>query len=218
VSCAFCEKRKEKRFCPAIHGRICPQCCGEQREVTLDCPSDCVYLQQAREHEKPRSLRDLNPSDLFVQVEVEDQFLYQHEHLIMGLTYALSKSVRADRSLKDADLIAALTSLTKTWETLVNSGLHYDNPIASVPQQAVVAEVQNMVREYREAEQKHVGYAQLRDSEVLRALVFLVRMAHVRTSGRPKSRAFVDFLMAQFPEKPSGIAAPEEVGSRLIVP
>src|ERR1700688_4378013 len=77
VSCAICEKRKEKRFCPAIHGRICPQCCGEQREVTLDCPRDCVYLQQAREHEKPRSLRDLNPADLFVQVEVEDQFLYQ---------------------------------------------------------------------------------------------------------------------------------------------
>ena len=218
MSCAFCEKRKEKRFCPAIHGRICPQCCGEQREVTLDCPSDCVYLQQVREHEKPRSLRDLNPSDLFVQVEVEDQFLYQHEHLIMGLTYALSKSVRADRSLKDADLIAALTSLTKTWETLVNSGLHYDHPIASVPQQVVVAEVQNMVKEYREAEQKHVGYAQLRDSEVLRALVFLVRMAHGRTSGRPKSRAFVDFLLAQFSEKPTGIAAPEEVGSRLIVP
>jgi hypothetical protein len=218
VSCAICEKRKEKRFCPAIHGRICPQCCGEQREVTLDCPSDCVYLQQAREHEKPRSMRDLNPADLFVQVEVEDQFLYQHEHLLMGLTFALSKSVRIDRSLNDADLIAALTALTKTWETLVNSGLVYESPIASPAQQAVVAEVQNMVKEYREAEQKHLGYAQLRDSEVLRALVFLVRMAHGRTSGRPKSRAFVDFLLAQFPEKTSGIAAPEEVGSRLITP
>ena len=120
--------------------------------------------------------------------------------------------------MNDTDLIAALTSLTKTWETLVNSGLHYESPIASPAQQAVVAEVQNMVKEYREAEQKHVGYAQLRDSEVLRALVFLVRMAHGRTSGRPKSRAFVDFLLAQFPEKTSGIAAPEEVGSRLITP
>ena len=115
MSCAICEKRKEKRFCPAVHGRICPQCCGEQREVTLDCPSDCVYLQQAREHEKPRRLADLNPADVFVQVEVEDQFLYRHEHLIMGLTFALSKSVRTDRGLKDADLIAALTSLAKTW-------------------------------------------------------------------------------------------------------
>lgn len=218
MSCAICEKRKEKRFCPAIHGRICPQCCGEQREVTLDCPSDCVYLRQAREHEKPRSLADLNPADLFVQVDVDDQFLYQREHLIMGLSYALSKSVRADRDLKDSDLIAALTSLTKTWETLVNSGLHYENPIASVAQQAVAAELQNMLKEYREAEQKHMGHVQLRDSEVLRALVFLVRMAHGRTSGRPKSRAFVDFLLAQFKEKPSGVAAREEAGSSIVVP
>lgn len=218
MSCAICEKRKDKRFCPAIHGRICPQCCGEQREVTLDCPSDCVYLQQAREHEKPRGMADLNPADLFLQVEVGDQFLYQHEHLIMGLTFALAKSVHADHNLKDTDVIAALTSLAKTWETLVNSGLHYENPIASPPQQAVAAEVRNMIKEYREAEQKHVGYVQLRDSEVLRALVFVVRMAHGRTSGRPKSRAFVDFLLAQFPEKPSGVAASEEVGSRLITP
>ena len=140
-----------------------------------------------------------------------DEFLYQREHLIMGLTFALAKSVRATAVSNDTDLIAAVTSLAKTFETLVNSGLHYESPIASVAQQAVAAEVQNMLKEFREAEQKHVGYVQLRDSEVLRALVFMVRMAHGRTSGRPKSRAFVDFLLAQFPEKPGGIAAP---GSR----
>ena len=218
MSCAICEKRKEKRFCPAVHGRICPQCCGEQREVTLDCPSECVYLQQAREHEKPRGMSDVNPADLFLGVEVGDDFLYQREHLIMGLTFALARSVRADRTLKDADLIAAVSSLAKTLETLVNSGLHYETPVANVAQQAVAAEVQTMLQEFREAEQKHVGYVQLRDSEVLRALVFIVRMAHGRTSGRPKSRAFVDFLLAQFPEKSAGIAAPEEAGSRIVTP
>ena len=60
LSCALCEERKEKRFCPAVHGKICPQCCGEQREVTLDCPSDCPYLlqsrQQSREHATARTL------------------------------------------------------------------------------------------------------------------------------------------------------------------
>src|SRR5271156_6245311 len=65
LSCAICEIRKEKRFCPAVHGRICPQCCGEQREVTLDCPSDCPYLQQAREHEKPRSADQLDEGSIF---------------------------------------------------------------------------------------------------------------------------------------------------------
>jgi len=217
VSCSICEKRKEKRFCPAIHGRICQQCCGEQREVTLDRPTDCVYLQQAREHEKPRGVADVNPADIFLQVEVGDEFLYRHEHLIMGLTYALAKSVRADRSLKDGDLIASLSALAKTWETLVNSGLHYEAPLANPAHLAVATEVQNMLREYREAEQKHVGYIQLRDSEVLRALVFLVRMAHGRTAGRPKSRAFVDFLLVQFPEKAGGIETPEAASS-IIVP
>ena len=216
--CAICQKRREKRFCPAIHGRICPQCCGEQREVTLDCPSDCVYLQQAREHEKPRGMADVNPSDIFLQVDIGDEFLYQREHLIMGLSFALAKSVRADRSLKDTDLIAALTSLAKTCQTLVNSGLHYETPLPNAAQHMVAAEVQNMLKEFREAEQKHIGYVQLRDSEVLRALVFMVRMAYGRTSGRPKSRAFVDFLLAQFPEKPAGVAAPEETASRIVIP
>ena len=218
MSCVICEKRKEKRFCPAVHGRICPQCCGEQREVTLDCPSDCIYLQQAREHEKPRPMEALEPAALFLQVEIGDQFIYEHEHLVMGLTYALAKSARADRSLKDADLIAALTSLARTYETLVNSGLHYETPIPGVSQQMVAAEVQKMIKEYREAEQKHLGYVRLRDSEVLRALVFLVRMAQGRTSGRPKSRAFVDFLFAQAPENQSAIATPPEAVGRIVTP
>lgn len=218
MSCAICEKRKEKRFCPAIHGRICPQCCGEQREVTLDCPGDCVYLQQAREHEKPRPMQDLDQATLFLQVEIGEQFLYEHEHLILGLSYALAKSAQADRLIKDTDLIAALASMTKKQETLVNSGLHYETPITSLSQQAVVAEVHKMLKEYREAEQKHLGYSRLHESDVLRALVFLLRMGHARTSGRPKSRAFVDFVLAQFPEKQSAVVTPAEAASRIIIP
>jgi hypothetical protein len=216
VSCSICEKRKERRFCPAVHGRICAQCCGEQREVTLDCPSDCVYLQQAREHEKQRPLEALEQSALFPQVELGDQFLYEHEHLMVGLSFALAKSARADRTIADSDLIAALSSMAKSYETLVKSGLHYETRTTSISQQAISAELQRMVKEYRETEQKHLGHSRLRDSGVLGALVFLIRMAYARTSGRPKSRAFVDFVLAQFPEKT--IASPEEVGSRIIVP
>ena len=201
-----------------MHGRICPQCCGEQREVTLDCPHDCPYLIQAREHEKPRSADQIDPAALFLQIEVSDQFMYQHEHLLMGLTYALAKAARADRGLHDQDLIAALTVLAKSYERRVNSGLHYEQPLTSDSQRRAANELETMVREYREAEQKHVGYARLRDSEVLNALVFLVRLAHGRTSGRPKSRAFVEFVFAQFPEKESPVLAPQEAGSRIILP
>ena len=218
LACSICEIRKEKRFCPAVHGRICPQCCGEQREVTLDCPSDCPYLIQARAHEKPRPVDQLDPSVLFLQIEVSDQFMYEKEHLLMGLTYALAKAARADRTLHDRDLITALSMLATSYERRVNSGLHYEQPLTSDSQRRVAAEVETMVREYREAEQKHLGYSTLRDSEVLKALVFLVRLAHGRTSGRPRARAFVEFLFAQFPEKESAVLTPQEAGSRIILP
>ena len=218
LSCVICEIRKEKRFCPAVHGRICAQCCGEQREVTLDCPSECPYLIQAREHEKPRSADQIDPAALFLQVEVPNQFMYEKEHLLMGLTYALAKAARADRSLHDQDIIAALTVLAKSYERHVSSGLHYEQPLTSDAQRRAANELETMIREYREAEQKHMGYSSLRDSEVLKALVFLIRLAHGRTSGRPKSRAFVEFLFAQFPEKESAVLTPQEAGSRIIVP
>ncbi len=218
MSCAICEIRKEKRFCPAVHGRICPQCCGEQREVTLDCPSECPYLQQAREHEKPRSADQIDHAGLFLQVEVSDQFMYEKEHLLMGLTYALAKAARADRTLHDQDLISALSMLATSYERRINSGLHYEQRLTSDSQRHAAAEVETMVKEYREAEQKHTGHSTLRDSDVLKALVFLSRLAHGRTSGRPKSRAFVEFLFAQFPEKESAVVTPQESGSRIILP
>ncbi len=218
MSCAICETRKEKRFCPAVHGRICPQCCGEQREVTLDCPTDCPYLLQAREHEKPRSADQVDPAGLFLQVEVSDQFMYEKEHLLMGVTFALAKAARVDRGLNDQDLISALAVLSSSYERLATSGLHYEQPLASEGQRRVAAEIEAMVKEYREAEQKHAGYSSLKDSDVLKALVFLVRLAQGRTTGRPKSRALVEFLFAQFPEKESAVVASEEAGGRIILP
>jgi len=218
LACSICETRKEKRFCPAVHGRICAQCCGEQREVTLDCPSDCPYLLQARAHEKPRSLEALDQAKLFPAIELGDQFLYDHEHLILGLSFALANAIRKDRAINDADLIAALATLAGSYETLVNSGLHLGNAMTSLSQQAVAGEIQAMVKQYRETEEKHLGYSRLRDSDILHALVFLLRMGYTHTSGRPKSRAYVDFVLSQFPEKHSAIATAEEAGSRIIVP
>jgi hypothetical protein len=218
LACAICEIRKEKRFCPAVHGRICAQCCGEQREVTLDCPSDCPYLMQAREHEKPRPADPLDAAALFLKIEVPDQFMYEREHLLMGLTFALAKVARSDRSLMDRDLIAGISALANRYERLVNSGLHYEQPLTRDSQRRVAIEIENMLQEFREAERKHVGYSTLRESDVLKALVFLVRLAHGRTSGRPKSRAFADFLFAQFPENESAVLTPQEAGSKIILP
>jgi hypothetical protein len=218
LSCAICEIRKEKRFCPAIHGRICPQCCGEQREVTLDCPSECPYLQQAREHERARPLNLTERDALFPQIEISEQFTYEHEHLLVGLSYALVKAAHGDRSLNDRDLISALSAVCTSYERRLNSGLQYEQPLTSSAQHAAARQLDEMLKQYREVEQKQLGYSSLRDSDALKGLVFLLRLAYSRTSGRPKSRAFIDFLSAQFPEKQSGVLTPQEVPSRIIVP
>jgi len=220
LSCAICEVRKEKRFCPALHGKICPQCCGEQREITLDCPIECPYLQQSREH-SPGHLHSSPPVDraaLFPEIEIAEQFLYEREELILGLSFALAKSARADRSLMDRDVIAALSSLAKSCQTLVNYSLIYEERTANVAHHAIAREVETMVREFRAAEQQHMSQTRLRDSDVLKALVFILRMGMGRTSGRPKSRAFVHFLCAQFPGKQSPLAGPEESASRIVIP
>lgn len=218
MSCAICEIRKEKRFCPAVHGRICPQCCGEQREVTLDCPIDCTYLLQAREHEKPRSAEQMDGAGLFLQVELSDQFMYEKEHLLMGLTFALAKAAKGNRDLRDQDLIAMVSALATTYERRVNSRLVYEQPLTNESLRRAAAEVETMIAEYREAEQQHTGRSTLKDSDVLKGLVFLLRLAHARTSGRPKARSFVQFLFAQFPEDASTGVAAQTAGSRIIVP
>src|SRR6516164_5625393 len=123
MSCTLCKLRKEKRFCPALHDKICPVCCGEQREVTLDYPGECVYLQEARKHER-HSLEDVPKEDLFPEVEIREQFLYEREPLLTGLSFALARAVHADRSVYDRDLIAALSTMARKQQTLVNSGLH----------------------------------------------------------------------------------------------
>jgi hypothetical protein len=216
VSCAICEKRKEKRFCLALHSKICPQCCGEQREVTLDCPAECIYLQQARAHEKPPSERDIPVSDLFMRVQVTEQFVYDNDPLLVGLSFALARRARSDRAINDRDLIAALTALAKSYETRLNSGLLYEAPTPSLGQRPIVDEMEKMLTEYRQLEQKQLGFPKLKDSEILQALVFLIRLAFGKTSGRPKSRAFVDFLNGQFPEKNAGILSPVESASSII--
>jgi len=47
-------------------------------------------------------------------------------------------------------LLGALSALCTSYQRLVNSGLHYEQPITGASQQRVAAEVEKMLKEYRE--------------------------------------------------------------------
>jgi hypothetical protein len=218
LRCAICTNRKEKRFCLAVHGRICPQCCGEQRELTLDCPSECPYLQQARQHQRPRQLEDLPPEEVFPKVDLSDEFLRARDPLIAAILQTIDKLSRSDRDLNDRDVIAALVNMANSYQTLVGSGLVYEQMPASLPQQALIETVRQLLQEFREVEREHLGHTTLKDAEVLKLLVLMLRLAQMHTSGRPRSRGFLDFLHERFPEAESSITASDEPRSRIIMP
>ncbi len=199
MACALCEKRTERRFCLALHERICPQCCGEQREVTIACVSECDHLRQARLHEKARTAADLEGVELFREIEISQRFYYDHEPLIAGLMFGIAQVAHAHPGWTDQEMLRALESVTRTVITRTNSGLIIEEPTPNPAQQALAAEIVKLISEYRKVEEQHVGHHTLKDSDVMRALVFLVRMSHARTNGRPKSCMLVDSLRAQFP-------------------
>jgi len=218
LACAICETRKEKRFCPAVHGRICPTCCGTEREVTLDCPSTCDYLQQARRNERPRHLGEIDREALFPKVKLPEEVAELQEPLIGALGYAIVQVAQRDRSLLDRDVVAALTGVGKGYQTAIESGLLYDAPLQTPLQQRIASDLRRAILEYQQSERKRLAYSVVSDSDALKAVVFLLRFALVRSNGRPRSRAFLDALEGGYPQRDSLLVTPHDPGSRLIIP
>ncbi|MGH9397535.1 MAG: hypothetical protein ACRD18_11880 [Terriglobia bacterium] len=80
--CPICQKHKAKRFCPAKVEMICTVCCGTQREVTIDCPSDCSYLIASRQHQDER--REVEWEKMpFREQKIPYSVLEIHEYLFM---------------------------------------------------------------------------------------------------------------------------------------
>ena len=210
MNCTLCETRKEKRFCPALQARICAACCGTHRELVLDCPSDCSYLKQAREYGRfrPELLED---ERWFAQVQVEEDFLDAHPLLLEDLVENIRQSALANTSLRDRDVIEALAALVRSFETRAKSGLHYEPTGPSLAQQALMQQLRDVIADYDE-ESQEVGEPQLPDNDTLKALVFVLRLALDRSSGRPLSRGFLDFLRTEFTE------GENNTQSRIVLP
>jgi len=213
VSCPICEKRKPKRFCPAKTEKICAVCCGTEREVTIDCPSDCAYLVAARRYEAEHP-QPLPPEEVpHPDVDVSPDLIHERRAVVSGFSYHILKFALENRAVNDADVLAALAALADTFRTL-GTGLYYEKPPDSSARRGLYELLLHFVEEVRKQESERAGFAILKDSEVFHLLVFLLRVGKRQTNGRPRSRAFLDFLRAQFPR--SAELQPEP--PRIIVP
>jgi hypothetical protein len=198
MSCPICEKRPPKRFCPAKGEKICAVCCGREREVSIDCPPDCPHLIAAHryeaEHRKPISAEDFPYRD----VEVPVDFVYERWPMVTGLATTILGFQLQNRTLNDAGATAAIEALAETYRTL-GTGIYYERPPEAMPARALYAQLGQFLQEFRKGEAERTGFTALKDSAIFHLLVFLLRIAKQETNGRPRSRAFLDFLRQRFP-------------------
>jgi hypothetical protein len=212
VSCPICEKRKAERFCPAKGEKICAVCCGTEREVTIDCPADCSYLIAAHRYEDGHQ-RSLPADTPLLDEKIPQDIVYTHQQLMSALAFSIAKFCAMQPSATDPDVLAALQALAQTYKTL-SSGIIYEKPPDPPLPRELYAALIALLTEVKKQQAERGNSAAWKDSETFYLLVFLYRMGLLRTNGRPRSRRFIEFLRAQFPQAPE--LKREE--SRIIVP
>ena len=137
--CPICKKRKAKRHCPAKGTQICSRCCGAEREVTIDCPFDCRYLQEARQHDYAGGIDPKNFS--YKEIRIDEAFLRDHSELVDTCGRELLAEALAISAATDFDVSGALDALVQTYKTL-ESGIYYNTQPDSVFARRIVGQVQ----------------------------------------------------------------------------
>lgn len=177
-------------------GEICPQCCGEQRENTIDCPASCEHLREARLRETPPPVNEADIPNRDIQLS--EQFIREHEPIVFALAVALRRAMEEQHAV-DFDAREAVAALIRTYRTL-ESGLIYEthptNPYAA----GIVDGLKSAVERLRKGLEQEAGMPVLRDADVLGVLVFLERLERQHNNGRRRGRAFLDFLRLYLPE------------------
>ncbi len=178
----------------------------------MNCPLDCPHLLEAHEHER---VAPVDPDQFPHQdIRVTDEFLRDHEALLVFLAKTLADAALQTEGAIDYDLRDALDALVRTYRTL-QSGVYYETRPTNALAARICDLVQDALERFRRNETEKLGVTHTRDSEVLGVLAFLQRLELARNNGRARGRAFLSFLLGFFPESER---AGEPVSTSLILP
>jgi hypothetical protein len=174
--------------------------CGTGREVTIDCPIDCTYLLAAHRWEEanPKSIQKSNLP--FEDGSFPADLIHTRQAVRMGLGFAVLLYFLEQHGLNDADVFEATEAMAETYRTLL-SGIHYEKPPGGAVAAGLYAAIAKFIEDEKKHEAGHPENPPLKDSEIFHLLVFFLRFGRLRSNGRPKTRAFIQFLRAQFPQQ-----------------
>lgn len=209
MSCAICEKRRPRRFCPGVRGEICPVCCGTEREVTVNCPLECEYLEEARRRDRPVPIDPATVPNR--DIEFSEELVVRNEALLNALGAELVRAA-LETGAVDADAREAIDALARTYRTLIG-GVYYETRPAGSFAGAIYAAMQAAANQFRAEEQRRFGLTRTRDADMLALIVFLQRIELDRNNGRPRGRAFIGSLRHLY-----AASTPSPERSSLILP
>lgn len=207
--CPLCSERSAKRYCPAKQTTICAVCCATKREVEIDCPGSCVHLKSGRSYDAERS--QLDPEIVARAKPFNQHFLNEYGPLLELLSRVVAEERLTSPWLLDADVKKVYEALSATMKTL-DSGIFYE----TLPESSATLSLYRRLKSFLDNFMSPPPEAQhrpLRVAEILSLLDFLHLAVTINSSGRPRSRQYLDWVTAA-----SGMQPPSTESSRLIVP
>ncbi len=141
--------------------------------------------------------------------QFDEQFLYRYAPVIATLARVIVEERSRTPNVVDRDAAEAYQALKATLNTL-SSGLYYETtPEDNVVAAALFAGMKAFFDQMMEAQQDGPS---LKVTEAQDVVDFMISTAEFHSSGRPKSRKYLDWLATMVP------AANQEESSGLIVP
>lgn len=196
--CPICNKRRAERYCPAKGEKICAVDCGTEREVSIDCPSDCAYLLAAHRWERTHSKSHASTDIPFPEVSFAEDLVDTRQDVLSGFVYTVLIYAAEQRSLSDSDVFAAVQALAETYRTLL-AGIYYEKPPQNPVAAGLYAALAKFIAEEKKRGAEDPELPSLKDSEIFHLLVFFLRFVRLQSNGRPLTRSFIGFIRLRFP-------------------
>ena len=146
------------------------------------------------EHRKPLTHSEIP----FPDVEFSPEILRRNSEALSAIGVGVLQFAQQNPDLRDPEVLSALRALAETYRTL-ESGIYFERPPDAPLPRALYAHLAAAMQELKKHGAEQSGFTTLKDSEIFRLLIFFLRVGVRETNGRPRSRAYLDYLYAQFP-------------------
>lgn len=166
-----------------------------------------MHLKAGQSYESER--KPIDPAVLARVQNFGQDFVQHYGPILAVMGQTVTEERRTSGWLVDADVAEVYKALSATMKTL-SSGIYYETVPEGPIRASLFRRLKSILDRLMEASDTQRA---LRTSEVLNILEFLSLTVALNSSGRPKSRQYLEWIAAA-----SGPLEPSAESSRLIIP